>query len=324
MISRWSAVVGAACVLGPAVRAQHVVEAGTGPRTRTVVGVQGAAPYVLNAQGKRANSPHRLILRAVPCYAEDAAVVAVTNAGLDDVAAPAASELKGAALRYHADLTASRELTSCYVVVSISRAASGTAEGPQTKNAFGVSRSEHSGPAQIRPGDGDLVVVRELPDLVAGETTSVDVVLPVSRSTARDTRTVMLFSGSAEVMLAALGPEQIQAERRKTKQHVLSTVSQRPPTPFVRVLPRLPAILRGREINAEALVRCRVDAEGNVAGAVIESTTHLAYGDAALTAARQWKFLPAIESHQFVERSVVVPFQFQSPAPKPPQPLNCD
>ncbi|HUR59327.1 MAG TPA: energy transducer TonB [Opitutaceae bacterium] len=316
MKASWPGLLGAACAFGSVLPAQHVLEAETPLGQRPVVAVMGASPYILNAQGKPAPAPERLTVKRLSCFGEEAAVVHAANARLEPTALPAPDE-SAAALRYRADLTASRDLTSCYVVVWIERPSAETASPKTEKPARTSSRR---GPGKHRTN----VAVRELPDLVAGEKTSVDVVLSLPRAGDVAAATVMLFSGPTELLAAHLGPDHVAAERAKTRQHVLTQVSERPPAAYVRVSPRLPATLRGRGINAEALVRCRIDADGNVAEAIVESTSHPAFGEAAESAVREWKFLPAIENRQYVERSVVVPFHFQTPPAVPKAPGSSD
>lgn len=321
--STWPRLAGIASGIAVALPAQHVVETTHATGQHPIVAVRGATPFFLNAQGKLAAAPDRLAVKPLPCYAEEAAVVHVMNAHLENAPFPVGSEATGCALRYRAELTASRALKSCYAVVWIDSPAIDPTPVPAPPSA-GTARHGTPSPRHTPAKPRAVVALHELPDLAAGEKTSVEIVIPLPMRSSGAGARVLLFAGSSELLPASLGDDCIADERQKTREHVLATVANRPPTPFMRVAPRQPSTLRGRGVNAEAILRCRIDEHGDVEGITIESTTHPAFAAAAQQALQQWKFLPAIEEHRFVARSVLVPFHFQTPAAAPKPPAGSD
>lgn len=86
-----------------------------------------------------------------------------------------------------------------------------------------------------------------------------------------------------------------------------------PPKPFVGPLPEYPKSLRKAGARGEAVVAMRITRQGVVVDPTIDHATDPAFGEAALVAIRQWRFLPQVKGGKPVETAVTMPFGFDPP-----------
>jgi TonB family protein len=104
------------------------------------------------------------------------------------------------------------------------------------------------------------------------------------------TRVRQKFVMQKQVFLADRTPVDSQPRIRKT------------------VSPEVPSALRG--VKGQVDVWIAIDEDGNVTDAQVRNATYEEFSEAALTAARQWKFTAAVRDGQAVASTVVVPFLF--------------
>jgi TonB family protein len=83
------------------------------------------------------------------------------------------------------------------------------------------------------------------------------------------------------------------------------------PQATYRVAPVVPLELREKSVErGSAVVEFVVDQSGNVIDAYVASTTHPSFGEAALQAILQWKFVPAMQGGKPVTTLMKLPFSF--------------
>ena len=119
---------------------------------------------------------------------------------------------------------------------------------------------------------------------------------------------VHLFSGGHEVLNSMMPWE--------TRERILDRMvagrtlgaPDRPPQPFLGPAPDYPPALRQAKVEGRAVVRIQVGIRGEVLNPRLDSATDPAFGEAALAAIRQWRFLPEISGG--VPRPVTVDFPF--------------
>lgn len=75
--------------------------------------------------------------------------------------------------------------------------------------------------------------------------------------------------------------------------------------------PAYPEDLKKQGIMGEAKILTQIDAQGAVTEASVKSTTHEAFGTAALAAVKAWRFKPATEDGRPVASIVTIPLQFK-------------
>ncbi len=82
------------------------------------------------------------------------------------------------------------------------------------------------------------------------------------------------------------------------------------PKPFLGPAPEYPASLRKTNISGQAVVTLWIRVSGAVRDPVVKSATDPAFGEAALAAARTWRFIPRVKDGNPVECKVDMPFIF--------------
>jgi TonB family protein len=87
-----------------------------------------------------------------------------------------------------------------------------------------------------------------------------------------------------------------------------------PPSPIREITPEAPsrATLGSRD-SVEVDVRIAIDTHGTVSSAWLESKENGLLSEAALAAARNWKFKPASKNNSLIESEAILHFRFQNP-----------
>jgi TonB family protein len=94
----------------------------------------------------------------------------------------------------------------------------------------------------------------------------------------------------------------------------LEGVKDAAPEPLVGPVPEYPKALLKARLKGEAVVGIRITPRGVVTEPVVVQATDPAFGEAALVAVREWRFLPQVKAGRPVEINVQVPFAFQPPS----------
>ncbi|MSU70391.1 MAG: TonB family protein [Opitutaceae bacterium] len=87
------------------------------------------------------------------------------------------------------------------------------------------------------------------------------------------------------------------------------------PRPFFGPAPEYPPHLLPTKARGEAVVAIHITSKGSVQDPMVRTATDPAFGEAAVAAIRQWRFLPLMKAGQAMETTVEMPFVF--PVPKP-------
>jgi protein TonB len=84
------------------------------------------------------------------------------------------------------------------------------------------------------------------------------------------------------------------------------------PQPMVQARPRYPDLARKAGIEGQTVVKALVDVDGSVMDVqILKSSGNQMLDEAALTAARNWKFSPAKQRDKFVRVYVSIPVTFR-------------
>ena len=84
------------------------------------------------------------------------------------------------------------------------------------------------------------------------------------------------------------------------------------PQPIVQAKPRYPDLARKAGIEGQTVVKALVDVDGSVMDVqILKSSGNQMLDEAALTAARNWKFSPAKQRDKFVRVYVSIPINFR-------------
>ena len=160
---------------------------------------------------------------------------------------------------------------------------------------------------------GTVLFYRDVGMLAPGRPGFLRADLPLSRSLGSGEYELHVFSRGLEVFHSQQ-PWQYREEmldRMVIKR--IAGVEDANPQPLVAPAPEYPAALLKSGGSGEAAVSVRVSVKGVVLDAVVESATGPMFGEAALTAIRQWRFLPRVKNGEAVEMQVSVPFAFTPP-----------
>ncbi len=126
-----------------------------------------------------------------------------------------------------------------------------------------------------------------------------------------------LFVGGSEVFQSEL-PEAERAgalDRMITKR--ITGVQQAGPKPFYGTTPAYPAALNKSGLKGEAVVTMRIDTKGHVVDPVVDRASEPPFGEEALSAVRQWRFVPRVQDGHAVESKGSIPFAFDPPKAGP-------
>jgi TonB family protein len=73
-------------------------------------------------------------------------------------------------------------------------------------------------------------------------------------------------------------------------------------------------------VSGSATIHFTISPNGRVQEPSVKTATSPEFGEAALVAARQWRFLPKVEHGRAVATAAEMPFAFLPPGAKPPKP----
>ncbi len=88
------------------------------------------------------------------------------------------------------------------------------------------------------------------------------------------------------------------------------------PTPFIRPAPVYPEALRKSYPSGKAVISFVIATDGRVRDPQVKSASDPAFGEAALAAIKQWRFMPRVKDGQVVELKTEMPFSFGPSAGK--------
>jgi TonB family protein len=92
-------------------------------------------------------------------------------------------------------------------------------------------------------------------------------------------------------------------------------VKEAAPQPLAGPPPEYPAKLRDAKLGGHAAVHLKISKTGRVSDLQVSSATDPAFGESALAAARQWRFLPRVVDGTPVESTAEMPFVFTADKP---------
>jgi TonB family protein len=124
---------------------------------------------------------------------------------------------------------------------------------------------------------------------------------------------IHLFVRGAEVFTSAQPADYREKMLDRMILKRLASVKQAGPKPFFGPAPEYPAALRKAGVKGKAVVTVRITPQGTVLDPVVASASDPAFGEAALAAVRQWRFIPRVEDGRAVETRVDMPFVFAPP-----------
>lgn len=160
---------------------------------------------------------------------------------------------------------------------------------------------------------GKRIFVYEVGRLEPRAPQSFSVDLPSGQYLGAGQLEIHLFVGGAEVFSS----EQPAAYREEMLDRMIAKriagVQQAAPRPFYGSAPAYPADLRKAHPRGEVVLTMRISPRGTVLDPTVESASDPLFGEAALAAVRQCRFLPRVQDGHAVETKISMPFAFEPP-----------
>jgi TonB family protein len=153
----------------------------------------------------------------------------------------------------------------------------------------------------------------ELKDLTPEKDQDLEVTFRLSEPLDEGTYRVHLFSAGMEVLHTKMPARYVAEQKKKTELLLSGRAQDYPPIPSHPSAPVYPPALKAAKVAGSARVKCHLNANGVVQTVELLSATDPAFGAAALAAAPQWKFDPAIKDRHFVAADTEIPFEFRPP-----------
>ena len=155
---------------------------------------------------------------------------------------------------------------------------------------------------------------QEIGDLRPGKPKEVSAVVPLAEELGAGKFQLHIFSGGREVFNSLQPLEYREGMLTQMVMKRIEGVKAAAPQALIGPEPQFPAALRQNKVNGEALVAIRISRLGVVTDPEVVRASDPAFGEAALVAVRQWRFLPRVVDGQPVETTVNVPFAFEASA----------
>jgi len=155
--------------------------------------------------------------------------------------------------------------------------------------------------------------VHEIGRLEPGEPKPVKVDMNLQQKLGPGRFRLHVFVAGSEVFSSEIPADEREAALDRMVAKRISGVRQANPSPFFGAPPKAPAALRESGVNGQAVLTLTLSPRGTVLEARVESATHPALGEAALAAARQWRFLPKVADGRAVGVTISLPVDFGAP-----------
>lgn len=164
---------------------------------------------------------------------------------------------------------------------------------------------------EVEFADGiNMVIVRGVGKLEPRKPLPFSASVDVERDSAVRKCMVHLFAKGSEVFTSeqpAAFREEMIARMIKTR---TASVQQAGPMFLLCPAPGYPEALKKSGAKGRAVVAVRITAQGGVLEPAVVSASDPAFGEAALAAVREWRFVPCVREGKPVEARVNIPFTF--------------
>jgi TonB family protein len=165
---------------------------------------------------------------------------------------------------------------------------------------------------------GKTLFIQEVGDLAPHVPRSVEMLVPLTSSLGPGQYHVHVFSQGAELFHSEMPFDYIEGQLDIMVAKRVEGKPDGPPQPFIGPAPEYPEKLRRQKVKGNATVRLEITPTGRVRNPTLKSASAPEFGEAALVAARQWRFLPAIKNGVPTAKAVQMPFLFEPDAPHAP------
>ena len=159
----------------------------------------------------------------------------------------------------------------------------------------------------------------EIGELIPHKPRSIALTAPLSRPLGAGQFTIHLFSNGAELLHSLMPAGACERALDRMIARRVGKLQDAGPQPFIGPSPQYPDKLKKSKIEGAATIAVRITPTGAVADPQVMTATAAEFGEAALAAARLWRFIPAVRHGQAVEVKAEMPFAFKAPVEEPKQ-----
>jgi TonB family protein len=163
---------------------------------------------------------------------------------------------------------------------------------------------------------GKVIFLTEIGSLNPNLSRPVSIFIPLNAPLGNSSYQIHLYSGGAEVFQTQIPFWGRESALNKMVAKRIDGVQTAAPKFFIGPAPEYPPSLKKANLKGRAVVSIRISANGSVLDPVVKSATDPAFGQAALVALQDWRFLPKMKDGYAVETKADVPFIFSPPNPE--------
>ena len=162
---------------------------------------------------------------------------------------------------------------------------------------------------------GKVIFMTEVGQLKPREVKYLSLRVPMISAMGSGHYFIHLFSGGAEVLNSNIDPMYRETVVDRMTEKRIEAVQAAAPKLFFGPPPEYPEKLLKAKISGTVMVAIRIGANGRVYDPEIKSASDPAFGEAALTAVRLWRFLPRVKDGHAIETVASMPMNFTPPEP---------
>lgn len=163
---------------------------------------------------------------------------------------------------------------------------------------------------------GKALFVREVGDLQPHEPLPMNLTLRLNQSLGSGKYQLHVFTEGMEVFHSEMPFNFVERKLDDIVRKQVKGITDAQPKPFVGPAPEYPEKLERSKVKGTAVIRFTISPTGRVLDPTIKTASDPAFGESALTAARQWRFLPKVVAGRPVAAVVDMPFVFNPPEHK--------
>jgi TonB family protein len=268
-----------------ALRAQTALYARHGEEFRWVRRVVGRDAYVDDGKGRLEPASERnYVLHAVPEFDPFFVSVRHLQVGTSSLTAMDVGDKINRQLEFRAEFESPFPLNNVFVVLDLN--------------------SEDA---------GKLLVLQEVGRLKPRTPRTIHIAVPLRRGIGAGHYRLHLYADGAEVFQSQMPSAFIEKTMDKMVRRRIAGIADAAPHPFIGPAPEYPAKLRRAGAEGSAVIEFTISPVGRVLDPRIKSASNPAFGEAALEAARLWRFLPQISAGVPVSALADMPFVFGEP-----------
>ena len=162
--------------------------------------------------------------------------------------------------------------------------------------------------------EGNMLYLHDIGRLDAHRDTHIEITSRMPFPLGATRLTIHIFASGTEVLNSRIPASEREAALDRMVGNRIASVQDADLKPLLGPPPDYPVSLGTTRLTGRAEVSFRVDERGIVRDPKVANASNPAFGDAALAAIRQWRFLPRVKGGHPVGATASLPFLFTPPS----------